>query len=280
MKRLCSLIAVVGLMLVTVFPNTSKAYSANAKELAERSVSNYIKAVQTGDIIEATKWVIDSRFKAIDEQIAEYQDSLSTNPFSKVYLESIVPNSDSSFTAILNLVRKDSNELNKISLPVVNDNGEWKLLIEGTETMSNAVRERIQIEKKLDGMNEAIISPLVSVNLGNYEEWLKKADSTYSGKFDMVGSSIGVSGWQYQPGFSDDRTVVYQIVDKGFFSDDVKGEKTLTGYYSDEHPSSNSFYITIKITDAASAPKGVYLKAKNASSISGVFVKGYIYKNR
>lgn len=267
-------------MLVAIFPSITKAYSTDGKELAKQSVNNYIKAIQNRNVDEASKWVIDTRFNSTAEQISEYKELLSTNPFSKVYLERINANSDYSFTATLNLVRKDNNEVNKVSLPVINKDGKWKLLIEGQETMSSAVKGEIQLDKKLSGLSDDTITPMAAVHVGSYNDWLAKSGSTYSGSFDMIGKIIGVSGWQYQPAFTDARTVIYQIVKKGFFSDDVKGETTLTGYYTDESASGSSFYLTVSVTDGSSSLQGVSVKAKNASSISGVFVKGFIYENR
>lgn len=267
------------LVIMTIFPVTINANSLNNSELelAKQAVNNYIEATQKGDVYEAIKWVSDSRFDSIDDQISQYKESINTDPFSNVSIEKIVKDSNSSFTVNLKMIRKENGEVNNVSLPVVNINGTWKLLIDGQETMSNAVRVKIQEERNIQEINKDLISPFAAVNLGNYEASLAKSGSTYSGKFDMTDIIVGITGWQYNPGTTTSRVVMYQIVNKGLFSDDVLGETSQSGYYP---TTSDAFYITLKLSNTFTPPKGVYLKAKNPSDITGVFVKGYIYENQ
>lgn len=278
-KSVLRRLMLISLVLLIISPNIINADSPidNEIELAKRSVISYIEATQSGDISEAIKWVIDTRFDTIDEQLNQYKESLTSDPFSTILIEDLVKETPSSYTVNLRLIRKDNGESNNLSLPVVNRNGQWKLLITGQETMSNAVRKQIQLERNSLQIKESIISPAAAVNLGNYEENLAKSGSTYSGKFNMTGLIIGITGWQYNPGTTSSRIVMYQIVKKGLFSDDVLGETSQSGYYP---TSSDAFYITLKLSNTFTPPSGVYLKAKNPSDITGVFVKGYIYENQ
>lgn len=58
---------------------------------------------------------------------------------------------------------------------------------------------------------------------------------------------------------------------KGFFSDDVKGEKIITGYYPG---GSQNFSSTISLSGSSTPPKGVVIKVVNSSDVIGVSVKG------
>ncbi|CAH0121066.1 hypothetical protein PAE9249_03592 [Paenibacillus sp. CECT 9249] len=284
--RIKTTFIIIPLMFLSVFPAAVNANSVNKEEMAKQSVNNYINAIQMGDVTEAVNWVIDTRFESINEQIEQYQEAISTDPFSNASLESIVSNSDSSFTVTLKLIRKENNEVNRVLLPVIKKEGEWKLLLDGQETMSDLVRKKIESERfshrnTSQIMNDGMISPQASVYLGSYDEWLSKGGKTYSDKFDMTDLKIGISGYQYKPGFQDSVTAVYQVVKKGLFSDDVLGESIKTGYYPElPEYAKESFYQVLTLSNTNKPPSGVYLKVKNPSDNSGVAVKGWIYENQ
>lgn len=263
---------VVPLLLIASFPNISNAEEINEESLAKQSVTNYIEAIQAGDINEAVNWVIDTRFDSKDDQLAQYQDASINDPFSNASIEKIEPSSDNSFIVTLNLTRKTNGELNKISLPVIESNGNWKLLIEGQETKDRNVKtEYFKQQKAVDE-----ISPQASVNVGNYyEPFLDKGKSTYSGTFNMTSDlAVGITGWQENLMTPSSVTIRYSIVYKGVFSDDVLAETFVEGVYPQN---SSAFYTTIY---TGSQSSGVSLKVTNPSSLSSRFVKGYIYVNQ
>ncbi|TKH45840.1 hypothetical protein C1I60_05145 [Paenibacillus terrae] len=107
------------MLAISVFPSLTGAESVSDEELAKQSVINYVEAVQTGNIYESVKWVVDTRFSSTDEQLEQYKESLSSNPFSDVSIKSIVPASNDTFTASVELTRKDDGETNKVSYQVI-----------------------------------------------------------------------------------------------------------------------------------------------------------------
>ncbi|AIQ17209.1 hypothetical protein H70357_11470 [Paenibacillus sp. FSL H7-0357] len=265
---------VIPLIVISAFSATTNASQISDQDLAKQSVSNYFNAIQDGDISEAVKWVIDTRFNSPEEQATQYQELLITDPFSNPTIESINSNSDGSYTATIELTRKDDGSLNEITLPIVQKDGSWKLLIEGTEIRDKNVITTYLNENK----SESTITPMASVNIGNYEDWLSKSDETYSNGFNMHSSSIGVTVWQYNPGSTDPVYVTYLIVIKGYLADLVLGETIHGPVYRPTTGSAD--YIVINNSKTGNAQNGVNLKIINPSAASGVYVKGYIYENQ
>ncbi|WP_019914211.1 hypothetical protein [Paenibacillus sp. HW567] len=265
-------LVVVPLVFLSAFPGLSNAESTTSLELAKQSVSNYIGAVQSGNVTEAIKWVVDTRFSSEQEQIEQYKESLTTDPFANATIESVVPNfSDSSFIANLELTRKENGEINKISLPVVERDGTWKLFLNGQETRSTAAQKLFNTQN-----NKRLIAPLASTFLGSYEDsTVSQGNSIYSNKFDMTETVLGITGWQQVPGLTSDSTMRYSVVYKGFLSDDTIGEIFHTGF---NNWNGNAFYETISVA-SAHAPQGVYLKVSNPSVSHWVRVRGHIYGN-
>lgn len=101
-------------------------------------------------------------------------------------------------------------------------------------------------------------------------------DRIYSNSpFNMTGSSVTIKGYHYLPGFTTDASANYQIVAKGLFSDDVKGEKFISGYY----PESGTWYnSSISLYDYSSRPTGVYIKVISTSPVHGVSVGGNAFQ--
>ncbi|MEX1029080.1 MAG: hypothetical protein WDZ91_03415 [Paenibacillaceae bacterium] len=115
--------------------------------------------------------------------------------------------------------------------------------------------------------------------VSSYSDWLTKANCPYppcntteysSPQFDMVRSYVTVKGYQYLPGFPDDVTLTYQVVDEDWFFDDVYGETIKTGYYKD-----SLFTITIS---TFTAKPGVKVKVINPSTQIGPKVEGSVYQ--
>ncbi|MFC5447503.1 hypothetical protein [Paenibacillus aestuarii] len=106
--------------------------------------------------------------------------------------------------------------------------------------------------------------------------FLSPNGSYYSNStFDMTSLDLTINGYQYLPGFSTARSTKYQIVVKGFFSDDVKGEKIVTGYYPKD---GTWFNDSIHVSTTFTPPKGVTVKITNLSSVDGDNVSGNGYQ--
>ncbi|WP_340003377.1 hypothetical protein MHH52_14860 [Paenibacillus sp. FSL K6-0276] len=264
-------LVVVPLVLLSAFPGLSNAEATSPLELAKESVSNYIDAVQSGDITEAVKWVVDTRFSSEQDQIEQYNDNLTTDPFSNASIESVLPDSDSSFIVTLDLTRKENGEINKISLPVIEHEGTWKLLINGVETMSTAAQKLSNTQNN----NKSLIAPQ-SVNIGNYgDSTVGKGDSIYSNQFNMTETVLGITGWQQVGGVTVESTMRYSVVYKHFYGDDTIGEIFHTGF---NYWNGAAFYETMSVA-ASHAPQGVHLKISNPSDAHAVRVRGHIYGN-
>ncbi|MBT2290115.1 hypothetical protein J7E73_13360 [Paenibacillus albidus] len=217
-------LVVVPLVLLSAFPGLTNAESTSPLELAKESVSNYVDAVHSGDVTEAVKWVVDTRFSSEQDQLKQYKESLTTDPFSNASIESIVPESDSTFIATLDLTRKENGETTKISLPVIEHDGTWKLFLNGQETMGAAAQKLSNTNN-----NKSIIAPLASTLLGSYgDSTVSQGSSIYSNQFNMTETTLGLTGWQQVPGVSSESTMRYSVVYKGFFSDDTIGFPSLS----------------------------------------------------
>ncbi|AIQ60089.1 hypothetical protein [Paenibacillus borealis] len=197
---------------------------------------------------------------------------MTTDPFSTASIESVVAESESKFIATLDLTRKENGETTKISLPIIEKDGTWKLFLNGQETMSTAAQKISDLQNK----NKSIIAPLASTLLGSYDDTIVgTGNSFYSNQFNMTQTSLGITGWQQVPGVSVDSTMRYSVVYKGFFSDDTIGEIFHTGFNG---WNGAAFYETISV-GALNAPQGVYLKISNPSAAHAVRVRGHIYGN-
>lgn len=266
---------VVPLVFLSAFPGFTNAESISQLELARQSVSNYIDAVYSGDITEAVKWVVDTRFDSQEEQIEQYNNALTSDPFSNASIVNVVPDSDNSFIVNLDLTRKETGEINNISLPIIEHEGTWKLYLNGQETMSDAVRTR-NLSITQNENNDSLVVPLDATYLGSYEDQMvSTGGSAYSNQFDMTALSLGITGWLQVPGVTSQTTIRFNVVYKGFFSDDEIGEAFHTGF---NYWNGEAFYKTISV-GAAHPPKGVNLKITNVSAVHWVRIKGHIYGN-
>ncbi|MCE5173236.1 hypothetical protein LQV63_28645 [Paenibacillus profundus] len=89
--------------------------------------------------------------------------------------------------------------------------------------------------------------------------------------FDTNNKSLTIKGWQ-DTTTSTDASVAYQVVIKGWFSDDVKGEKIIQGNYDKK----GSWYNE-KINLGLNGVTGAHIKVKNLTSTNGVFGAGNAY---
>lgn len=101
---------------------------------AKNAVTNYIHAAEKQDVNEMMKWVKDTRFNSIEEQKREYKQMFQNDPFEKIKITGIKKVDDKNMIVSLKMIRKDNGKPQSLDLPVIKENGKWKLLITGVET--------------------------------------------------------------------------------------------------------------------------------------------------
>lgn len=245
---------------------------------ANEVVSKYIKAINEKKIESITDLVIDTRYSSQEDLQRDYKGMVNDNVYTEIEVKDISTIDDSN--AIVHLVaeRNDGLKATDIDLPLVKNNGDWKILITGQETSRE---DRVNFsEFKAQSTSE--IKPF-SVSIAYYEFSHTKRLSgigyhytAYStSSFDMNGRSVNINGWQENPGTSSDVDVKYSIVKKNLFGDDVKGATSLSGRY----PKYGAWYNTsITVDSSDSGISGVYLKTENTSSIRGASGAGNVYQ--
>jgi hypothetical protein len=268
MNRFKKALLLVPLLALTILPGITSAASESDDELAKQALSNYIDAVKKEDVHEAMNWVIDKRFDSTQEQLDAYSGALKDNPFSDVTITDISPVPDGTFTADVELTRKDTGEVNNVSYQLIKSNETWKVIIDGQETASNRVIQKtIQLEP-----SDAII-PLAATLLASYgDSPVSVDDSIYSNEFDMTEASIGITGWQENPGSIGQADVRYALVKKGIFSDEMLGSVVILKYTA---WNGAAFYTTI---DVGYAYSDVHLKVTNVDD-NQIRVRGHVYGN-
>ncbi|MGG4495576.1 hypothetical protein [Brevibacillus reuszeri] len=115
--------------------NTDSQVTAREVEVqtARTSVANYIEAIEKQDEDEIVKWVKDTRFKSEEEQKSEYKEMFKNDPFDKVVISG-VKKVDDNMIVSLKLIRKGSGKRQFLDLPVIKEDGKWKILVTGVET--------------------------------------------------------------------------------------------------------------------------------------------------
>jgi dsRNA-specific ribonuclease len=139
MKRFKSAILVGAAVAVFLsagwFLTTRTEASMNEQTLAYDSVNNYLRAIyERKDVNEIVKWVKDTRFSSIEQQKKEYAEMLKTDPFESAKVIGTQLVNENTFNVIVQLKRKNSDEIETVTLPVIKENGAWKSLITGVET--------------------------------------------------------------------------------------------------------------------------------------------------
>ena len=139
MKRFKSAILVGAAVAVFLsagwFLTTRTEASMNEQTLAYDSVNNYLRAIyERKDVNEIVKWVKDTRFSSIEQQKKEYAEMLETDPFESAKVIGTQLVNENTFNVIVQLKRKNSDEIETVTLPVIKENGAWKSLITGVET--------------------------------------------------------------------------------------------------------------------------------------------------
>lgn len=128
----------LGLTTLAVFLSVSMSSVSKASipdiQEAKISVENYIEAIENRNIDEIMNWVKDTRFNSPAQQRSQYLSMFSTDPFSNPKIINIQKIDRSTMIASIELVRKENNNSEIVKLPVIKENGSWKLLINGVET--------------------------------------------------------------------------------------------------------------------------------------------------
>lgn len=273
-----SVVLVLSVPSVTAFAETS----TTSEDAAKQSVVSYLHAIDDQNADELIELVEDSRFSSLSDQKEQYENLFKDDIFSDYTLVDFENNGDG-YEATINMIRKETGEVNSLTVPVEKRGDEWKLIVDGQETMSQNVKNKLQSIS--DSNNEvqeksSEIAPLAtSVAYWNFT-FTKNGEvlgntSTYSDTFNMTGGSVTINSWQELPGSLTSVTLLYQIVKKGFLSDDVYGETTITGRY----PKNGTWYSkSIRNVETNTPPSGVCIKVYNPSSTNGPSGAGNAYQ--
>lgn len=101
---------------------------------AKKSITNYIDAIEKRDVDEIVKWVKDTRFTSVEQQKREYKEMFDNDPFGKAIVTDVKKVDDNNMIVSLKLIRKGSGKPQSLDLPIIKEDGQWKLLITGVET--------------------------------------------------------------------------------------------------------------------------------------------------
>ncbi|MGG1641190.1 hypothetical protein ACIFQM_07830 [Paenibacillus sp. NRS-1782] len=263
----------IPLLAMSVFPGLTGAESASNEELAKQSIKNYVEAAISGDASEAAKWVVDTRFNSEQEQLKEYKESVSNNPFSDVSIKNVVSASDDNYTATVELTRKDDGSINTVTYPIIKKGDSWKVLVGGQETKSKKVEKLIQSQSEENSTSS--VKPLSTelTSYGSDTQWVSAGASIYSGQFNMTEDRVGITGWQQISGSMSKCAVRYSIVKKSIFGDDAYGQVFQTGFNT---WNGAAFYNTIYTGTQYS---GVHVRATNEELGNSVKLRGHVYGN-
>ncbi|MGW9528143.1 hypothetical protein ACWHAM_10390 [Paenibacillus terrae] len=263
----------IPLLAMSVFPGLTGAESISNEELAKQSIRNYVEAAISGDASEAAKWVVDTRFNSEQEQLKEYKESVSNNPFSDVSIKNVVSASDDTYTATVELTRKDDGSINTVTYPIIKKGDSWKVLVGGQETKSKKVEKLIQSQSEENSTSSVKPLSIELTSYGSDTQWVSAGASIYSGQFNMTEDRVGITGWQQIPGSTSKCAVRYSIVKKGIFGDDAYGQVFQTGF---NYWNGAAFYNTIYTGNQYS---GVYVRATNEELGNSVKLRGHVYGN-
>lgn len=177
----------IPLLAMSVFPGLTGAESVSNEELAKQSIKNYVEAAKSGDALEAAKWVIDTRFKSEQEQLKEYKESLNDNPFSDVSIKNVVPASGDTYTATVELIRKDDGSINTLTYPIIKKGDSWKVLIDGRQEIKTKWLEKYLQSQSAEN-NTSSVKPLSTelTSYGGDTVWVSADDSIYSNSHRLI----------------------------------------------------------------------------------------------
>ncbi|MDU7472318.1 MAG: DUF4878 domain-containing protein [Paenibacillus macerans] len=269
----------VTIALVSSYSTTSTfADSSKNEPNPEQVVTSYIKAIEDKNVDAVINLVKDTRYSSLQDLKQEYENMISDNVFIDIKAGNVKTVNESNAEVQLVAQRNDGLNETDITLPLIKEDGNWKILITGQETS----RENVVKFSEFKPFTSSEIRPF-SGSIAYYEFSHTKRQSgigyhytSYStSSFDMNGRSVTINGWQENLGTTSDVSVKYSIVKKNLFGDDVKGDTTLTKRY----PKDGTWYsaqISVDLGD--SGISGVYLKTENVSSVRGADGAGNVYQ--
>ncbi|WP_251579611.1 hypothetical protein [Paenibacillus sp. MER TA 81-3] len=123
----------LAIILSVSMSSVSKASIPDIQE-AKNTVENYIEAIESKNVDEIMKWVKDTRFDSPAQQRSQYFTMFSNDPFSNASMINIQKINNNTMSVSIELDRKSNKESEIIQLPVIKEDGKWKLLVAGVET--------------------------------------------------------------------------------------------------------------------------------------------------
>ncbi|GED17889.1 hypothetical protein [Aneurinibacillus migulanus] len=142
-----TLVGILGVSTIDVPQVNAASTTINVGETtdiedATQSVKAYFNAVKSGNVTEAMKHVIDVRNDKGDASATSYEEykRMIEEDKSEYELVSIEPANNTSFKA--NLKVKVDGKSHNVAIPVVKNQGEWKLFVDGSvsfDTVNNSV---------------------------------------------------------------------------------------------------------------------------------------------
>lgn len=241
-------------LLSSLFTFGVSASPSSEEEAAKQSVINYIEAINAENPSEIVKWVEDNRFESTEDQINQYEFLFTESNYSNYQLTDMNQNGQD-FEATIKLDFKDNNESVFLDIPVRKVDNVWKLIVEGQEVRTDDTISEISTPE----ITSSDVQPFADVAYWH----MSIGKTTYSTtSFNMTGRSVNIIGWQEVLGTQSVPTVSYQLVQKGFLSDDVLGETIIQGIYTQ-----NGTRYTDSISTAMSGNTGVHVKVVNYSAL-------------
>lgn len=115
---------------------SSTVASQDVEQEVQQAVTGYINAVKTGNVDEAVKYVHDTRFPNVEATKAQYKNLFKESPMSHAEIVSIVEVDDTHAQVTIKAKTKLSGT-QEVTLPVVKEDGQWKVLITGQKVDRN-----------------------------------------------------------------------------------------------------------------------------------------------
>lgn len=118
-----------------IFAATSGASSEAEKE-AKFAITQYMNAVKKGDVETMAKYAKDTRYANIDEAKKDYKEIVKQNPVTKADILD-VKKIDENNMLVKILLSQNHVENAEVELPMVKENGDWKIVITGQNVDAN-----------------------------------------------------------------------------------------------------------------------------------------------
>jgi Putative lumazine-binding len=137
-KKLAALTLASAVIAVGVFASTSNASSEAEKE-ARFVINKYMDAVKNGDVEGIAKYAKDTRFANMEEAKKEYKDLVKQNPVKKAEILNVKQVDENNMVATVRFTQNHVEDA-EIQLPMVKENGDWKIVVTGQIVEANAIK--------------------------------------------------------------------------------------------------------------------------------------------